>query len=298
MYINKANFFWHGKALSLYEYACISSFVKNGFDVNVYSYDELRLPGGSFLCDATEILPITDLKKYTQAGLKGNLAAFSDAFRYQLIKKKGGWWFDSDVLCLASSDDFVEIFKNKEIKLSLGYQAQNDVAVGVLYIDDNDLLQTIIDRLESVGTDFQWGEIGPKLVTGIINELDINHLVDPKYYFYPIYKNFQKMFDPLSVEWCKERVSKSFTLHLWNDLLRRYKIPKNIMPPSGSYLHEIFLNLCPELVEVPTLQFDTLQVLFDYYDQKEHCERLLYIEKKIKDNCIISALLKMKNILK
>ena len=101
MNIEYANFFWHGASLSLQEYICISSFVKNGFKVRVYSYNNLTIPEGAELSDASEILPVTDLRKYTQAGMSGNLAAFSDAFRYHLIDKRGGWWFDTDVICLA-----------------------------------------------------------------------------------------------------------------------------------------------------------------------------------------------------
>ena len=47
-----ANFFWHGDALSVYEWACVSSFCRAGFAVNLWSYGPLKLPDGALARDA------------------------------------------------------------------------------------------------------------------------------------------------------------------------------------------------------------------------------------------------------
>ena len=291
-------FFWHGSTLGFMEYVCISSFVKHGFEVRVFSYNDLVLPDSVILMDASEILPFSDLSKYTQAGISHNLAAFSDAFRYQVIKKKGGWWFDSDVICLVDSGPFSAIIDKKSIKISLGYESPVLINGAVLYIDNHIVLQKILDELESVGTEFEWGDIGPKLITRVINNLQLTHLVDPSFYYYAIYEDYQRLYDPKCLKWCQEMVGKSFALHLWNDLMRRYKIPKNIMPPAGSFLHKIFLDVCPQFASEPTLEYETIKVLFDYYNQKGNYDRLLNIEKSLKENFIISGLLKFRKILK
>ena len=190
MYINKANFFWHGKSLSLYEYICISSFIKKGFNVNVYSYNQLILPKGAVLCDASEIMPITDTYKYTQGGKSSNLAAFSDAFRYNLINIKGGWWFDADVICLADPLIYQDLIETKEIKISMGYESSDIINGAVLYIDNEKCINKIIEELECAGDVFAWGEIGPKLITRVINNLQLSHLVDPSFYYYAIYEDY------------------------------------------------------------------------------------------------------------
>ena len=37
-----ANFFWHGSELSIYEKACLRSFLNYGFKVVVYSFERIQ----------------------------------------------------------------------------------------------------------------------------------------------------------------------------------------------------------------------------------------------------------------
>jgi len=301
-----ANFFWHGSSLSLQEYVCISSFIKNGFDVRVFSYTDLVVPEGAELCDASGILPQSDLDKYTQAGMTANIAAFSDAFRYQVIKKNGGWWFDTDVLCLTTSDIFAQILANKNIKISAGYQSPDVIACGVLYLDYSDLIDKVIHEMENVGTEFKWGEIGPTLITRVINEADLSHLVESEACFYPIpYSDFRRMFDPDSTDWCMSRITCSLSVHLWNEARRRVKIPNCVMPPEGSFLYEVFVKVCPQLRSVPALPLETILALFEYSELKaEHQrmagenKRLVDFENKIKNNIVVSIALALRKCLK
>jgi len=306
MYQELANFFWHGAPLSLQEYVCLSSFIKNGFNVCVYSYTDLVLPKCAKLCDASEILPASDLGKYTQEGMTANLTAFSDAFRYNLIKKKGGWWFDTDVLCLASSDQFAQIVAHKEIKISAGYQNPDLIACGVLYLDDSCLIDKVLDELENAGTEFDWGEIGPTLISRVLIESNLAHLVEPEAHYYPIpYSHFRRMLDPGWTDWCKSRVNGSLAVHLWNEVRRRDRVPNSLMPPEGSFLYEAFVKVCPELEGIPALSFETIQALFDYSDLKnEHqkliCDykRLIAFEQNVKNNHFMSLLFALHKLYK
>jgi len=306
MQLGTANFFWYGSPLSLQEYVCVSSFIKNGFDVRVYSYTDLVLPEGAKLHDASEILPVSDMGKYTQDGMTANLAAFSDAFRYQVIKKKGGWWFDTDVLCLATSEQFAQIVTNKEIKISAGYQSPDIIACGVLYLDDSCLINKVIDELENAGTEFEWGEIGPTLITRVIKESNLAHLVEPEAHFYPIhYSHFRRMFDPGWTDWCSSRINGSMAVHLWNEVRRRDRIPNTVMPPEGSFLYEVFVTVCPELGSIPALPFETIQALFEYTDLKGEYQRIaseyqrfVDFKNKIKNNCIMSLVLALRRYIR
>lgn len=298
MQLEKANFFWHGSPLGLQEYVCISSFIRNGFDVCVYSYSDLNLPEGAKLHDASEILPASDLNKYTQGGLKANLAAFSDAFRYHVLRKNGGWWFDTDVLCLATVDQFANIITNKEYGISAGYQSNDVINCGVLYLDDINLLNKLINELENAGTEFEWGEIGPTLITRVISEANLVHLIEPEDCFYPIsYMYFRRLYDPGCAVWCKSQTNGSLAVHLWNEFSRRDLIPKTFLPPEGSFLYEQFVSVCPELIKHPTLPFEIAQTLFDYADLKIYHQRLIEehqqlerFEKKILGNYFFSLI--------
>ncbi|MBK9199814.1 capsular polysaccharide synthesis protein [Candidatus Skiveiella danica] len=94
----------------------------NGFTARVYSYRSLKIPPGAVLCDAATVLPARELRRYTQGGSPENLAAFSDAFRYRLLRSQGGWWFDTDVICLAPVEQFVSPCRSKAAAILAGWE--------------------------------------------------------------------------------------------------------------------------------------------------------------------------------
>ncbi|MGC8774372.1 MAG: glycosyltransferase [Chlorobaculum sp.] len=263
--ISTANFFWHGQ-LSLYEYACIASFVKHNFTVQVFTFDDtMQIPAGATLRHAGDILSEKQLFSYTQSGQKGSLAAFSDAFRLHLLKKEGGWWFDTDVLCLKDADVFRETVRSKPKPLSMGWQNSKYINGGILYAEDEPFVDALLLHLEKAGKVFVWGEIGPKLITSVIKEFGYEDCADPVERYYPVDgTDLVRMFDPGDREWCDGKVSESLGVHLWNEVIRRLCIPKNVLPPKGSFLAEKFLAICPEMVNFPYLPLETALRLYDY----------------------------------
>ena len=85
----------------------ICSFIEQGHPYHLYSYKPFpNLPPGCIRKDAAEILP----EKYVyRRASDGSLASFSDWFRYELLKKKGGYYADTDIICLKPFD-FDEYF--------------------------------------------------------------------------------------------------------------------------------------------------------------------------------------------
>jgi len=245
--IDVANFFWHGSPLGAVEWACISSFLKNQFIVNIYSYNNLSIPSGANLLDASDILPAEDLLKYVQDGQHANLPAFSDAFRYALLKLKGGWWFDVDVFCLAPVEAYVNLISQKDIKISLAHEDSSYINGAVLYIQDSIMINKVIEELHSSGTVLNWGDIGPKLLTRVIKELGYEKSVDPTDLFYPIhYNDYSRIFDPASLEWCLSRTKTSLAVHLWSEIGRRRKSYSIDMLNKGAYL-DYLVNLSSRL---------------------------------------------------
>ena len=81
--------FWHGP-LSWLEILCITSFVRQGHKVEVYSYEPITaLPAGAEWRDATTVLPQEKLVFYKGRGTPG---VFSDHFRYAALKAGLGQW--------------------------------------------------------------------------------------------------------------------------------------------------------------------------------------------------------------
>jgi hypothetical protein len=104
--------FWHGEALSPYELFCLKSFIACGYAVDLYTYDvNLVVPAGVRVCDAAELASRDEVFVYQSEGLgKGSPSAFSNYFRYKLLAEKGGWWIDTDVVCLTDRIPVVDEF--------------------------------------------------------------------------------------------------------------------------------------------------------------------------------------------
>lgn len=89
--------FWHGP-LSWLEALCITSFVRHGHRVLVYSYDAIEgLPDGAAWRDAAEVLPKEKLVFYKGKGTPG---VFSDHFRYAVMREALGVYADLDIYCV------------------------------------------------------------------------------------------------------------------------------------------------------------------------------------------------------
>lgn len=244
-----ANFFWHGSPLNLYVYACLASFVKHDFQVRLWCYRPLDAPLGVILCDASEILPESFIDKCEMAGKKPSMACFSDFFRYKLLSEKDGWWFDTDVLCLKNASEFAAMDG-----MTLGYEDRLSIAIGVMRLD-KDLSLLLFNFSKSIGEkknfNFDWGDVGPKLITDFITSNGIKNInIKESNLFYPIHYTDALM--ALSVA-CAQRTSflcnDSLTYHYWNEILTRKNIDLDVMPPINSYLYNEFIAVCPDLKE-------------------------------------------------
>ena len=93
---------WIGSPLSIMERLSIKSFLDNGHEYHLYTYDELKdVPAGTVIKDGNEILPASAIFKYKD---RPSYSAFSNFFRYKLLLERGGWWVDTDVICLKPFD--------------------------------------------------------------------------------------------------------------------------------------------------------------------------------------------------
>lgn len=96
---------WIEGKLSPLELLTIESFLHQGYEFHLWSYDlKGEVPKQIKLRDAREIISEQDVFSYAHQNQfghgKGSYAGFSDIFRYRLLYLHGGWWTDMDMTCL------------------------------------------------------------------------------------------------------------------------------------------------------------------------------------------------------
>lgn len=224
--------FWYGE-LSSREQLCLTSFVDQGKNFELYTYDDLSVPDGVILKDASEIYPEEEVFAYQSGPGEGSVAAFSDFFRYKLLYERGGWWVDLDVLYTG------EKIPNDDVYF--GWANQSYIGNAIMkFTKDHEKIQKIYDKARLVGKEKaadEWGKAGPKLVTSVLEEEGMSKKAKEVSRVYPItWREAAASYLPDMRSTIQERVGGGAFLHLWNEILGRMGIHKDVRPPRGSYL--------------------------------------------------------------
>lgn len=224
---------WVGGEVSLFEQLSIASFISNGHDYHLYTYKNIKVPEGAVLKDANKIIPKVNIfkdkissKSYTQ---------FADIFRYRLLSEKGGWWCDTDTVCLKRFD-----FKEKYI---FGWQDKNLIANGIIFsYPHSELIVNLYPAAKKIDKAVVWGETGPQLLTKTVKNMKLTCYAKEPWVFYPIHPTkIISMF-----EYNRRIPRKSYALHLWNEILRLARIDKNRIYPNNTIigkLQKIYLGI-------------------------------------------------------
>lgn len=192
---------------------CIESFLKNNTEYYLYTYGEVEgLPDGVVLRDANAIIP----KQLIFRDRFNSYATFSDWFRMKLLYANGGWWVDTDIVCLkefATDDNYVfatEMSNNEPVICPCVMKAPKN----------SSMLEAVLDSVEQILAErdskaISWREIGAlALVDGIMDFSLLEYAVSPEV-FCPIdYKNYNCIAGngeiPVSAE--------TYGVHFWNQM--------------------------------------------------------------------------------
>lgn len=229
---------WVGKRLSAMEVLSIRSFLHHGHDYRLYVYESVtNLPEGALACDANEILPASSIFQYTDFK---SYAGFSNFFRYKLLLERGGWWVDTDIICLRPFDFAAPYVFAAEmirsgavpasavIKCPAGSEAMA-YAWSVCASKDPALLK--------------WGETGPKLVAEVIARFSLAAFLHLPVVFCPVSCHDWETLLARENVFCPAQASHS--IHLWNEMWRHHGRDKDGSYPSDciygrlqdTYLH-------------------------------------------------------------
>ena len=215
---------WIGSELSPVEKLCISSYIKNDHEFHLYSYNDIDgLPADCIVKDASEILPREDIFSYNVGLGKGSYSAFSNYFRYKLLTLKGNWWTDTDIVCLKKFDFEDEYVFASEKTSSDGQHITSGIIKAP--ISSNFAERCYNFCREQDKNTLQWGVVGPKLVSKTVKELQMENFVKPWKFFNPIgFEQLGMIFDETFGDM---KLDDSYTIHLWNEMWRRYNLDKN-----------------------------------------------------------------------
>lgn len=245
---NTANFFWQGN-LTPYEILCIKSFIKNDFYVNLWSYEQIDLNDledleNFTIKNAGIIMPKSYINKFTQNSQKNNLSSFTNLFRYKLLNEFGGWWFDTDCICLKNVEEFNSLAK--KYPFVIGETPEKLVNGSVMFFKDKIHMKNLIDsvekKLDYQSVNFEWGEIGPYLLTDYFKNKKTNYICSKNLFYEIGPKEFDILFSTNKkvVKSIEVRLGDAFVCHLWNEMYRRYLLDKYKLPPKGSKLNSWF----------------------------------------------------------
>jgi len=104
---------WIGDSLSKMEQLSIKSFLDNGHEYHLYTYGDVKnIPKGTIIKDGNEIVSKNEIYTYKN----GSYSAFSNLFRFTMLYKKGGYWADTDLVCVKKIDiDNPYVFSSEPI---------------------------------------------------------------------------------------------------------------------------------------------------------------------------------------
>lgn len=226
-------FLWIGKEISRMEKLSMKSFLKNSFQVHLYTYDFINdLPRGVILMDANMIIPADKIFKYKDYD---SYSGFSNLFRYKLLMEKGGFWSDLDIIYLkpiTENEQFVfasERLPNKAVRVCSCFigAPKNSKIMEYCYLFAK----------EKNPESLHWGQTGPELLTDAVIKFELEeYVVDPVVICPVNYWNCQ-YFIYRSIN---ENITKdTYAIHLWNEMWRRNKMDKSIIYSKNCIYEEL-----------------------------------------------------------
>ena len=216
---------WIGTELSIMEQLSISSFLRNGHQYHLYVYDELKnIPAGTVVKDGNEILPAERIFKYKDYP---SYAGFSNFFRYKLLLDRGGWWADTDTICVKPFD-----FREEYIFSSEMSRDKEVINCGAIKAPPRSELMAYAWGVCQTKKPEQlvWGETGPRLMGEAVRKYSLEEFKKPHHTFCPInYPDWKLLLIPNGAT---QLAAETYAIHLWNEMWRHEGQDKNAHYPD------------------------------------------------------------------
>jgi len=225
---------WIGPELSVMEQLSVASFLKHGHEYHLYIYDAVKnIPRGTVVKDANEILPSTRIFQYRE---QASYAGFANYFRYKLLLERGGWWADTDTICLKSFD-----FPEPHVFATEVCRGSEVVTSGIIKAPPgSEVMAYAWDVCQSKKPELlSWGETGPRLMGEAVREFSLEEFQQPHQTFCPLgYADWDRVLEPEA----EIDLERSCAIHLWNERWRATGRDKNIGYPADCLYEQLKLR--------------------------------------------------------
>ena len=211
---------WIGAELSAMEQLSVSSFLSNGHEYHLYVYDAVRnVPAGTLVRDAGEILPASSIFQYRR---QASYAGFANFFRYKLLLERGGWWVDTDVVCLKPFD-----FADEHVFATEMCRGEEVTTSGIIKAPAGSPAMAYAWGVcqKKNPRELVWGETGPRLMGEAVGKFSLGRFQRPSEVFCPLdYSSWHRVLEPGFETGFGETTR---AVHLWNEMWREAGQDKN-----------------------------------------------------------------------
>jgi hypothetical protein len=226
---------WIGE-LSRLECLCFRSWMHHGHPFHLWAYDVPEgVPRGVEVHDAAEILPRDAIFRYGKHAEKhgafaqedGGYGGFANLWRYHYLHRYGGWWVDADLIALKPLDFKTPYLFGAAVRRRI-YNGLMRTPPGTAFTAD------LIAAAEAMGRDVKFCESGPALLPRMVRAHGLQAFIRKTKTFYPHHwSKWQIPFQP------DRPLPTSYTIHLWNEVLRRKGFDKNADYPPTCQIEKI-----------------------------------------------------------
>jgi hypothetical protein len=190
------------------EQMCLRSFLAIGYDAHLYVYGPVEgIPAGVQVMDASEILSPDQIFRQGPGYGEGSYATFSDRFRYYLLLKMGGWWFDLDFEALRLKPEPADLLLASEWDSKLG---QYPVGCAIWCKPGDQRIVWLRDQCDYRLTNdphLPFGSIGPHLLRELVTRESLQANVAPWWEFCPYsYYRINRMAYRTNEEWLRDKL--------------------------------------------------------------------------------------------
>jgi hypothetical protein len=228
--------------------ACLQSFLNQGHQFVLYSYEPIAVPQGVRLKDANQIVPADEVFFFENRETHGpDIGPFADYFRLKLLYQVGGWYCDVDTVCLSSQFPTARrVWARQCPELD-----PDIVGNGQLFFEKEDpFVLRLLDRCERLRKNVPRREsLGPILLSSLVKDLQLpQDMGATAESFYPIrWIEVFTLWLPEFREEVEKRIAGATFLPIFQSFPLYIGLDLRMYPPKGSYLSSLLDEFFPGL---------------------------------------------------